>query len=118
MTPTDATTHALADLESTADALEAADLMLAAHSIRRAVRTLRAELSPAVVLDGVRRSIHENVRHAWGIDGQEDDGDPEVVGERIDPSVFVLPRCGALMTGGHACRLGRGHVGSHEWWSW
>lgn len=71
MTPTDVTRNALADLDSTADALEAADLMLAAHSIRRAVRTLRAELSPAVVLDG-----------------QEDDGDPELVGERIDPAAL------------------------------
>lgn len=67
MTPR--TRSALADLASLADAAEAADLMLMAHGIRRAARDIEADLAPVVV-------------------EQEDDGDPEVPGERIDPAVF------------------------------
>ena len=61
---------ALADLDSVMLGCEEADYLMLAHIIRRAVRTLRAELAPKLA-------------------DQEDDGDPEVVGERIDPALFV-----------------------------
>ena len=46
--------------------------MILAHAIRRAVRALEDELAPKLA-------------------DQEDDGDPELVGERIDPAVFYQP---------------------------
>ena len=96
MTPR--TRSALADLRSLADAAESADLMLMAHGIRRAARDIEADLTPVVV-------------------EQEDDGDPELAGERIDPAVFALPTmaCSSRAADGSWCVRGEGHTGAHVW---
>ena len=66
------TRAALADLDSVALSAEEVGMDLVAHVIRRSVATIRAELAPKV-------------------DAQEDDGDPDVHGEWIDPTFIVRP---------------------------
>ena len=88
--------EALADLDSAALSAEEAGHGLLAHIIQRSVRTVRAELAPKVA-------------------GQEDDGDPEVPGERIDPTVF--DKC-AQVYAGLTCTLAAGHEGLHYCYGW